>query len=151
VREYTVYSRAAAKDARRRVHLSVQKRLSGPTPIDSLRIEQLADTATQFAFRLQRTVEHPIYHFRNIAGKISYALSMVLRLAYMMVILGGLGFVANFVAERWFGRKLSWSAILEAAASVGWFGIVILLVAVVIIRSILARVSAPDQKPSSER
>jgi ubiquinone biosynthesis protein len=151
VREFTVYARAAAKDARRRVHKSAQKRLSGPTGMDSLRIEQLADTATQFAFRLQRTVENPIRHFRNIAGKISYALTMLLRLAYVTVVLGGFGLVADFIAERWFGRKISWSAILESAASVDWFGIVILLVAVVIIRNMLARVSAPDRQPSSER
>jgi hypothetical protein len=42
----------------------------------------------------------------NIAGKISYALSMLLRLAYM-IILGRLGFVLDFVAQGWFGRRIS--------------------------------------------
>jgi ubiquinone biosynthesis protein len=141
VREFEVYAREAAKDARRRVRESVRTRLNGPTAVDSLRVEQLADAASQFAFKLQQSVEDPSRHSRNIPGKTAYTLSMLLRL---VVILAGLGLVADFLAERWFGRQIPWSASLESVVSIGWFQIIILLVAVVIVRRVLIRVTAPD-------
>jgi ubiquinone biosynthesis protein len=141
VREFEVYARAAAKDARRRVRESARTRLNGPTAMDSWRVQQLADAAGQFAFKLQQTVEDPSRDSRNIPGKTAYTLSMLLRLA---VILAGLGLVADFLAERWLGRQIPWSAIVEFVVSVGWFQIAILLVAVVIVRRILMRVSQPD-------
>jgi ubiquinone biosynthesis protein len=141
VREFQVYAQGAAKDARRRVHKSARKRLDGPTSADYLRIEQVADAAAQFAFKFQRTVEDPIHHFQNIAGKVAYALSTLLRLAYLVVIAGALG----LVAETLFGQQIAWSAILDSVLSIGWLQIVILLVAVVIARRVLIRVSAPDR------
>jgi ubiquinone biosynthesis protein len=150
VREFKLYAREAGEDARRRVHKSARKRFNGPTRMDYLRIEQLAATAAQYAFRHQRNAENRIPDFRSIAGKIAYALSMLLRLTYLMVILGGGSLVADVLARRWFGRQISWSAIPEAAASVGWFQIIILLGAVVIIRRVLIRTSEPDRQSPSE-
>jgi hypothetical protein len=109
--------------------------------MDSWRVQQLGDAAGQFAFKLQQTVEDPGRDSRNIPGKAAYTLSMLLRLA---VILAGLGLVVDFLAERWFGRQIPWSAIVESVVSVGWFQVTVLLVAVVIVRRILMRVSQPD-------
>ena len=46
-----------------------RKRIYGPTNMDYVRVEQLADMATQFIFRMQRTVDDPVVHFRNIVGE----------------------------------------------------------------------------------
>src|SRR5208282_5593055 len=109
-----------------------------------LRIEQLADAANQFAFKFQRSAEDPIERFRNISGKVSYTISVLLRIAYLTLILAALGHVAELVADRCCGRKISWSAILESAASAVWFWVIVLFAAVVVIRRILMRVSEPD-------
>src|SRR5262245_34059865 len=151
VEEWNRYAKQAGKDARRRVRKQVQKRIFGPTNVDYLRIEQFADMATQFAFKLQRTVEDPIVHFRNIVGKIAYSLSMVLRLAYLAVTVVGIGVVAHFVARRWFGRQIDWSTVVETAASFGWLQILLLLAALVVIRRVLLRMNEPDRRPDSAR
>jgi ubiquinone biosynthesis protein len=143
------YAKQAGKDARRRVRKHVKKRIYGPTKLDYLRVEQLADMATQFAFKLQRSVEDPIVHFRNVVGKIAYSLSMLLRLTYVAVIVVGLAVAAEFVAERWFGRQIPWSAILEAAASVAWLQIILALAALVVLRRVLLRMNEPDKRPDS--
>lgn len=149
--EWKRYARQAGKDARRRVRKQARKRLFGPTKMDYLRIEQFTDMASQFAFRLQRSVEDPIVHFKNIVGKIAYTLSMVLRLAYLAVTVVALALVAEFISERWFGRSISWSAILEMVASVGWFQLVLLLAALIIIRRVLLRMNEPDRRPDAPR
>jgi ubiquinone biosynthesis protein len=151
VSEFKVYAQGAAKAARRRVHKSAQKRLDGPTRADYLRIEQFADVAAQFAFKFQRTVEDPIHHFRNIAGKVAYALSTLLRLASLVVIVGGLGLLGDFVAERFFGQQIAWSVIVNFVLSIGWLQMIFLLAAVVIVRRVLIRVSTPDRDLPSER
>jgi ubiquinone biosynthesis protein len=144
VREFKVYAREAAKAARGRVHQAARSRLGGPTRMDELRIEQLADAANQFAFKFQRRAEDPIQHFRAILGKISYTISVLLRIAYLTLILGALGLVAELVADRCCGRQISWSAILESAASAVWFWVIVLFAAVVVVRRILMRVSEQD-------
>jgi ubiquinone biosynthesis protein len=151
VSEFKVYAQGAAKAARRRVHKSAQKRLDGPTRADYLRIEQFADVAAQFAFKFQRTVEDPIHHFRNIAGQVAYALSTLLRLASLVVIVGGLGLLGDFVAERFFGQQIAWSVIVNFVLSIGWLQMIFLLAAVVIVRRVLIRVSTPDRDLPSER
>jgi ubiquinone biosynthesis protein len=149
VEEWNSYAQQAGKDARRRVRKHVKKRIYGPTKLDYLRVEQLADMATQFAFKLQRSVEDPIVHFRNVVGKIAYSLSMLLRLTYVAVVVVGLAVAAEFVAKRWFGRQIPWSAILEAAASVAWLQIILALAALVVLRRVLLRMNEPDKRPDS--
>jgi ubiquinone biosynthesis protein len=141
--EYKVYAREAAKAARRRVHEAARSRLNGPSRTDQLRFEQFVDAVNQFTFKFQRSAEGPVRRFRNISGKIAYVSSMLLRIAYLTLILWALGLVADICCPQ----QISWSAILESAASSVWFGIVVLLAAVVIIRRILMRVREPDRQP----
>ena len=96
-------------------------------------------------------MEDPIVHFRNMVGKIAYSLSMVLRLAYLAVAVVGIGVVADFVAQRWFGRQIDWSTVVETAASFGWLQILLLLAALVVIRRVLLRMNEPDRRPDSAR
>jgi ubiquinone biosynthesis protein len=151
VKEWTSYARQAAKDARRRVRRSVQKRIWGPTRMDYLKIEQLTDIATQLVFRFQRRVEDPIIHFRNMVGKIAYSVSMLLRLTYLAATLVGLALIAEYFADKWFSARISWSGILETALSYGWVQITVILGALVVIRRVLLRMNEPDRTPDSVR
>ena len=69
---YREYIKEAASEARQRVKKSTKKRLLGPSDMDYLQIEQLTDSATQLLFQVQRNIETPIIHFRNIVGKLAY-------------------------------------------------------------------------------
>jgi ubiquinone biosynthesis protein len=151
IAEWKAYARRAGKDARKRVRRYARKRLHGPTKMDYLRLEQAGDMVNQFVFRLQRTIEDPIVHFRNMVGKIAYTLSMVLGLAYLILSLVGLGLVAQYAAERWFGRQIPWSEAVDAVASVWWLQIVLLVALLVIIRRILIRLMEPDRRPDPVR
>lgn len=151
VEEWKSYAKRAGRDARRRVRKQARKRVWGPTKMDYLRIEQFTDMASQFAFRLQRSIEDPIVNFRNIVGKIAYSMSMLLRLCYLAAAVVGGAFLADFLARRWFGHSIPWSDIVDAAVSVGWLQIILLVAALVIIRHILLRLNEPDKKPDAPR
>jgi predicted unusual protein kinase regulating ubiquinone biosynthesis (AarF/ABC1/UbiB family) len=147
-REYKGYAVQAAREARQRVRRSIRKRFRGPTDMDYLQIEQLTDSAAQFLFQMQRNIENPIYHFRNIVGKIAYIVTMLLRLGYLVGAGWGVALLANFVSKRWFGREIDWSAIWEAATSFGWIQLLLVAVVLVLIRRIVIRLNQPDTKPS---
>ncbi len=150
VREFKGYARRAGKEARRRVLKNVQKRLmTGPTKMDYLGIEQLADMVSQFVFRIQRSVEEPILNFRHVVGKIAYSLSVLMRLVYLMMFVVGIGLVANLISQTWFARQISWTEALEAAAAIGWIQIPLLIIAIVVIRRLLIRMGEPDRQPPS--
>ena len=151
VEEWKSYARVAAKESRKRVRRYVAKRMGGPTRLDYLKIEQLADIATQVVFRFQRSVEDPIVHFRNIVGKIAYSLGMLLRLTYMAATAVGLALIAEYSAQRWFGVRISWSGIVETVLSWSATQAIILLGALVVIRRVLIRMSEPDRTPGPVR
>jgi len=150
VREWQSYARQAGKEARRRVRRAVKKRLNGPTGIDYLRVEQLADMANQFMFRLQRSVEDPIFQFRETVGKIAYGVSTLLRLVLSAGIIVVLAFIAEFVADTFFGLHVSWATMIpEAIASSGWLKFVLLIILLVVTRQVLIRMSEPESKSRS--
>jgi predicted unusual protein kinase regulating ubiquinone biosynthesis (AarF/ABC1/UbiB family) len=151
VQEWKSYAQVAAKDSRRRVRRYIAKRLGGPTRMDYLQIEQLADIATQVVFKFQRSMEDPIVHFRNIVGKIAYSLGMLLRLTYMAATAVGLALITEYSAQRWFGVRISWSGILETVLSWAATQAIILLGALVIIRRVLIRMNEPDRTPGPVR
>jgi ubiquinone biosynthesis protein len=145
--EWKQYARQAGKEARRRVRRSIEKRLNGPTRIDYLRIEQLADIVNQFMFRLQRSVEDPIFQFKETVGKIAFGIATLLRLAYAAGLLVGATLVAEFVADRFFGFRLAWpTMILETIASSAWLQLVLLVIVLVVIRQVLIRMSQPESR-----
>jgi predicted unusual protein kinase regulating ubiquinone biosynthesis (AarF/ABC1/UbiB family) len=151
LKEWKDYARQASKEARRRVNREVRKRLDGPTDMDYLRIEQFTDMANQFMFRLQKTVEDPILHFKNTVGKIAFGVSMVLGLAYTGAILIGIAVLANFIADNLFGRELPWRFIMEAIGSSIWLQLAFVLLGILFIRRLLIRMNEPDSKPDSRR
>ncbi|HJP69958.1 MAG TPA: AarF/UbiB family protein [Sphingomicrobium sp.] len=147
--EFDEYARVAAKEARRRVQKAFRKRLQGPTNNDYLVLEQVGDSVSQFFFQWQRLVEDPAVQFRNIVGKVSYAMSLVVRLVLVTILITGFWAVAQFTAASWFGQVLSWSSLLTFAASAWWIQLGLLIIGVVLLRQILGRVREPDHKPNS--
>jgi predicted unusual protein kinase regulating ubiquinone biosynthesis (AarF/ABC1/UbiB family) len=147
--EYKEYAREAGKKARQRVQKAVGKRLGGPTDNDYLTIEQVGDTVTQFFFLWQRLVEDPAIQFKNIVGKIAYAVSMVVRIGYLAVVVAGFALITDFLAARWFGRQIVWTDVADRLISVWWVQLALLLVAVVLIRRFLIRMGEPDRRPDS--
>src|SRR5204862_3599854 len=112
---YREYIEEAAKEARQRVRKSIKKRLLGPTDMDYLQIEQLTDSAAQVLFQVQRNIETPIVHFRNIVGKLSYIAMLLLRLGYLGAGAVVVFLIADSVSRRWFHREIDWSWLWEAA------------------------------------
>lgn len=147
VKEYATYAKLAGKAARKRVQKGIRKRLLGPTTTDYLQIEQLADTAAQSFFRLQRAVEDPILHFRNIVGKFAYSLSLMVRLVYFAVTMVVLGLIVQFVSDNWFGLQFSWTGIAERMTAVAGVYLGALVLALVVMRRLLIRLNQPDKKP----
>lgn len=148
IEEWKSYARVAGKDARKRVRKAVKKRLNGPTGIDYLRIEALADTINQFFFRVQRNVDDPVFHFRQTVGKVAYGISTVLRLVYSAGILAGFAVIAEFVAREFFGVHRLWStATLATIASFAWLKLIAVVLLLVVVRQVMIRMSEPDSKP----
>ena len=136
VKQWEVYVREAAEAARHRVQARVRQRLRGPTDLDYLQFEQLGDMATQFLFQLQRNVENPIVHFRNIVGKISYIASMLLRLGFWLVCMIGIALAGELISVRFFDARIDWPDIIKSAMAFGWIQFIIIVVVLVVIRRI---------------
>jgi predicted unusual protein kinase regulating ubiquinone biosynthesis (AarF/ABC1/UbiB family) len=148
IEEWKSYARVAGKDARKRVRKAVKKRLNGPTGIDYLRIEALADTINQFFFRVQKNVDDPVFHFRQTVGKVAYGISTVLRLVYSAGILAGFAVIAEFVAREFFGVHRLWStATLATIASFAWLKLIAVVLLLVVVRQVMIRMSEPDSRP----
>jgi predicted unusual protein kinase regulating ubiquinone biosynthesis (AarF/ABC1/UbiB family) len=147
VKEYRVYIREVAKRARLRVRKKMKSRLTGPTDVDYLQMEQFGDTVSQFLFNLERSVENPIVQFKAVIGKIAYISRLVLRLGYLVAAGFGIALLANVISTRWFGHEINWSAVLGRATTFGWVQLLLILLALVVIRRIVIRLSMPDSKP----
>jgi predicted unusual protein kinase regulating ubiquinone biosynthesis (AarF/ABC1/UbiB family) len=149
--EYKEYAREAGKKARRRVQKAIRNRLGGPTDNDYLTMEQVGDTVTQFFFLWQRLVEDPAIQFKNIVGKIAYAVSLFMRIGYLAILVAGFAVVTDLVATRWLGRQIAWAEVFDRLISVWWIQLALVLVAVVLLRRILIRMAEPDQRPDAVR
>jgi ubiquinone biosynthesis protein len=151
VKEFEIYAREAGKEARERVKKTMKQRLRGPTDLDYLQMEEFADMITQFFFQVQRNIETPIIHFKNIVGKIAYIASLVLKLGYFIAAAIGVGLVADAVARRWFGHEIDWHSMLERATTFGWIQLALIAVLLVLIRRIVIRLSLPDTRLDRDR
>jgi ubiquinone biosynthesis protein len=151
VKEFEIYAREAGKEARERVKKTMKQRLRGPTDLDYLQMEEFADMITQFFFQVQRNIETPIIHFKNIVGKIAYIASLVLKLGYFVAAAIGVGLVADAVARRWFGHEIDWHSMLERATTFGWIQLALIAVLLVLIRRIVIRLSLPDTRLDRDR
>jgi hypothetical protein len=129
----------------------MRQRLFGPTDTDYMAMEQFADMVTQFGFQLQRSIENPIIHFRNIVGKIAYIASLILKLGYLIAAAVGIGLVLDAVWRYWLGREIDWASVLERATTFGWVQLVLIAVLLVVIRRIVIRLSLPDTRLGPDR
>ncbi len=145
-REWSAYARQAAREARERVQKNMRKRRYGLTDADYMQLEQIADMSTQFIFQLQRNIENPIIHFRNIVGKIAYIASIVMTVGYWAASATGLGLLADTISRRWFGYQINWDAIIDAATSFGWIQMGLIVILLIIIRRIVIRLNMPDSR-----
>src|SRR5262249_2397886 len=118
--EFMAYAQQAAKEARQRILSGLRKRRCGLTDMDYLQLEQFGDIITQGLFQLQRTIEPPIIHFKNIVGKIAYVTSLFLKLGYLVASVLGLCLIAGAIAKRWFGYPIKWDAMLQSLTEFGW-------------------------------
>lgn len=151
VKEFEIYAREAGKEARERVRKSLRQRLRGPTDLDYLQMEEFADMVTQFFFQVQRNVETPIIHFKNIVGKIAYIASLVMKLGYVAAATLGIGLIADAVARRWFNYQIDWDAIIGRATTFGWVQLALIAVLLVLIRRIVIRLNMPDTRLDRDR
>jgi ubiquinone biosynthesis protein len=140
------YARQAAKEARQRVRDSLRKRRWGLTDMDYLQLEEFGDMITQGIFQLQRNIENPIIHFKNIVGKIAYIASLFLKLGYLVASVLGVGLVARAIARRWFGYEIDLPSILQWATTFGWLQLAVIALILVVIRRIVIRLSLPDTR-----
>ncbi len=150
-KEYKAYLRQSAREARRRMQRKIRSRLAGPTSMDYLQFEQLVDTANQFLFQLQRNMEHPVIHFKNVIGKLAYIARLLLRSGYLVAVGLLAVLLADSVSKHWLGHKIDWSAIIAWATTFGWLQFVLLATGLVIIRRIVIRLSMPDSKLNPDR
>jgi ubiquinone biosynthesis protein len=144
--EWEAYAKEAARKARRRVQKSFKERSNGLTDMDYQRIEEFGDMMNQAVFKLQRNIENPIIHFRNIVGKIAYIASLIFKLVFFVGAGIGLGLIADVVSRRWFNYAIDWDAIFDAAARFGWIQLCIIAVVLVVIRRIIIRLNLPDTR-----
>jgi predicted unusual protein kinase regulating ubiquinone biosynthesis (AarF/ABC1/UbiB family) len=144
IKENEVYAQKAAKDARRRVRRSVRNSRSRPIHMDFMRIEQLADMVTQFAFSFQRRVEDPFPVFRSVVGKIASVFSMLLRIGYLALLGSVVAVMADEVAARLFGYTIMWSSMVETLMSNRSLQLILLILAILLVRGILVRLNDPD-------
>jgi ubiquinone biosynthesis protein len=150
-KEWQAYFRQAGKEARLRVKKKMRQRLRGPTDLDYLAMEEFGDMITQLVFQLQRGIENPIVHFRNIVGKIAYTIGLFLSIGYLAAMAFGAGLIADYVARRWFDYQIDWSALFERATTFGWVQLILIVILVVIIRRIMVRLSLPDTRLDADR
>jgi ubiquinone biosynthesis protein len=151
VKEYETYARQAGKEARERVKQSFRQRLSGPTDFDYLQLEEFGDMLAQSFFQLQRSIENPIFQFKNIVGKIAYIASLLLKLGYFVAAAMGIGLITDAVARRWFGYEIDWASMLARATTFGWLQLVLIAIILVVIRRIVIRLNMPDTRLGPER
>jgi hypothetical protein len=151
IKEWNAYQRERAEEARERVKKSFKQRLWGPTDMDYLQMEESADMMTLAFFQLQRNIETPIIHFKNVVGKLAYIASLFLKLGYFVGVAIGVGLLADVIARRWFGREIDWAPILEPVTTFGWVQLALIAILLVIIRRIVIRLSLPDSRLSPDR
>ena len=151
LKEFEIYAQEAGKEARQRVQKKLKERLLGPTDMDYLQMEEFADMLTQFFFQVQRNIETPIIHFKNIVGKISYISSLVLKLGYIVAAAIGIGLITDAIARNWFGYEIDWDSILRRATTFGWVQLTLIAVVLVLIRRIVIRLNMPDTRLDRDR
>jgi hypothetical protein len=151
VKAWQGYQRERAIEARKSVKDGFKRRLRGPTDMDYLQMEEAGDMLTLFFFQLQRNIENPIFHFRNIVGKIAYIASLFLKLGYLVGVGFAIGLIVDTVSRRWFGQEIDWGPVFERATTFGWVQLALIAIVLVVIRRIVIRLNMPDTRLNPDR
>jgi ubiquinone biosynthesis protein len=146
-REFSAYVRNAAQDSRERARQNRGRRVMGLTDMDYLGLEQVADSAGQLLYKLERGIQNPLVKFRNMAGKVAYTGTLLLRLAYLTVAAAGIAVLADKTSTAWYGRGIDWSAVVSR----WWVQLTMIVIAMVLIRRIVIRLSVPDHRVDPDR
>ena len=150
-KEWEAYEKEAAAESRIRMKKSFRQRRRGLTDMDYQRMEEFGDMMTQAVFQLQRNIESPIVHFRNIVGKIAYITALVMKLGFFIGTVFCLGLIANFASKQWLGKEIDWAPIFEKATSFGWIQLALLALILLGLRRIIIRLKLPDTRLNSDR
>jgi ubiquinone biosynthesis protein len=146
-REFSTYVKNAAQDSRERARQNRGSRVMGLTDMDYLGLEQIADSAGQFLYKLQSGMENPFVKFRNMVGKVAYTGTLLLRLAFLTLAAAGIAVLADTASTAWYGRGIDWSAVVSR----WWAQLTMIVVAMVVIRRIVIRLSLPDHRVDPDR
>ena len=143
-RAYGPYIRAVARTTRERAR---KNRQFGLTDSNYIALEQIADSSVQFFSRIQRKIEEPLVNFKNIAGKMAYAVTLLLRLFYVTVVLVGVAVVADSTSKARYGQGIDWAGMVEwAMSSSRWTQLAVLVLAMLLMRKLIGRLSLPDRR-----
>ncbi len=94
--EYRRYRRQMAKAARRRFRRRTRRLFKrGLDDRLFLRLEELGDLGERLVYRMERLADAPKYSFASLAGKAVFALSTLMRWAFVTLTVGGIGAAAS--------------------------------------------------------
>jgi ubiquinone biosynthesis protein len=143
--QFRRYRRQAGRRAKRRVRRAFWGRVEdGLRYKDYLQIEDLVRTGHQAVGRFQHFLDTPLPDFARELGKVSYAVTLVLRL----VGLGLVAYIAVTVIAGWYsasaGEPITFLSILSALADNKWLTVAFAGVALVIISKAIQKFKEPD-------
>jgi ubiquinone biosynthesis protein len=147
--EWKTYARTTATAARKRLQGLIGGRLGGASDLDYLRCDEAIDVVGRFLSKVQLGVDDPAVHFRNVVGKISDVTSLLIRMGGLAIVVGSVFVMADQLARLMLGDGIDW-------LSINWFAptdevrssptlqLILLVVAMVVVRTTLIRLKRPD-------
>ena len=149
-RVYRRFVKDAGKQARKRVRQSVRRRFSrGLAPTDYMAFETTMDTAFRLAYRVQRFLDHPAVKFPYMVEKWVYAASTLIRFAVLAGTLIAAAVAGVAGARLLAGHDVNLPEAARQVASNGWLQLLVLFLALLNLRKVLARLSDKTASDSS--
>ena len=117
--------------------------------MDYLRCDEAIDVAGRFLSKVQLGVDNPAVHLRNVVGKISDVTSLLIWMGGLAIVVGSVVVMADQIARLMLGDGIDW-------LSINWFAptdevrssptlqLILLVVAMVVVRTTLIRLKRPD-------
>lgn len=149
-RVYRRFVKDAGKQARKRVQKSIRRRLSqGLVPTDYMAVETTMDTAFRLVYRVQRFLDHPAVKFPYMVEKWVYAASTLIRFAVLAGTLTAAAVAGVAGARLLAGHDVNLPEAARQVASNGWLQLLVLFLALLNLRKVLARLSDKTASDSS--
>jgi ubiquinone biosynthesis protein len=141
---YRPYIKEVAKTKREQ---SKKNRQFGLTDRDYIALEQVADSGMHFVSKIQRGIEEPLVTFKNLTGKMAYAVVLLLWLIFAGVAVVGIIAAVDTSSYAWYGHGIDWTAIAGwGLATSRWAQLAVLLLAMLFIRRLINRLVLPDKR-----